>query len=220
MPATNIPVSLPASVQAATGNQATPVAGTSASPPGAGFSAPGFPNSRFPPADFGSSLPESARPTRERPETFTARRNGPEFPPDTRTAGQAAELTPGLDIWALWGTRVWYRSRVVSLEGDQVRVHYIGWPNASDDTLPIANIRIVVGEAPAANSPAASSAPAAATARTWSDSSGQFKIDAEFVSLEGDMVTLRKTDGKAIRLPIGKLSQADQAVARELAASQ
>jgi hypothetical protein len=46
----------------------------------------------------------------------------------------------------------------------------------------------------------------------------QFRIEAEFVSLEDDRITLRKTDGKVLRLPIDKLSIEDRKIARELAA--
>jgi hypothetical protein len=47
-------------------------------------------------------------------------------------------------------------------------------------------------------------------ARTWSDASGKFKVDADLVSVDENQVTLRRTDGKVVHLPIDKLSQADQ----------
>lgn len=47
-------------------------------------------------------------------------------------------------------------------------------------------------------------------AREWSDSSGQFKVEAELVGVLGDKVKLRKTDGSVIEIPRSKLSVADQ----------
>jgi len=53
--------------------------------------------------------------------------------------------------------------------------------------------------------------------RTWTDTTGQFKVVAEFVELEGTTVTLKRNDGGTIRVPLNRLSQDDQQVARELA---
>ena len=49
-----------------------------------------------------------------------------------------------------------------------------------------------------------------AFARTWTDSSGKYEIEAEFVSFEDGIVTLKKTDGKITELPLDKLSEADR----------
>jgi hypothetical protein len=57
----------------------------------------------------------------------------------------------------------------------------------------------------------------AATSRTWTDASGKFKIEAAFVSLDKDLLQLKKTDGKFITLPLEKLSAEDQTVAKSLA---
>ena len=46
--------------------------------------------------------------------------------------------------------------------------------------------------------------------RTWTDSTGKFKIEASFAGKEGDNVLLTKTDGKTIKLPLAKLSKEDQ----------
>jgi hypothetical protein len=46
--------------------------------------------------------------------------------------------------------------------------------------------------------------------RTWTDSTGKFKIEATFAGKEGDSVLLTKTDGKTIKLPLAKLSKEDQ----------
>ena len=56
-----------------------------------------------------------------------------------------------------------------------------------------------------------------ADARTWTSSGGGFKIEAEFVKLVGNQLTLRKADGAELVVPLEKLSQADQDVARRYA---
>ncbi|WP_425618805.1 SHD1 domain-containing protein [Anatilimnocola sp. NA78] len=51
--------------------------------------------------------------------------------------------------------------------------------------------------------------------RTWTDSTGQFKIDAELIGFVFDQVQLRRADGKVVNMPIDKLSADDQAIVRE-----
>lgn len=53
--------------------------------------------------------------------------------------------------------------------------------------------------------------------RTWTDTTGTFKTQAAFVSLDGDQVTLRREDGNLLKLPLDRLSRADQAFARRTA---
>lgn len=54
--------------------------------------------------------------------------------------------------------------------------------------------------------------------RTWTDSTGKHNTEAVFLSLENGKVRLRKRDGKEIVVPIVRLSEADQRVAKERAA--
>ena len=46
--------------------------------------------------------------------------------------------------------------------------------------------------------------------RNWTDTSGQFRIDAELESVDGLNATLRTAAGRSINVPIYKLSDADQ----------
>ena len=55
--------------------------------------------------------------------------------------------------------------------------------------------------------------------RTWTDTTGKFKLDAEFVSLEDGIVTLRRASGKTQKLPLEKLSEADREIASKLASA-
>ena len=48
------------------------------------------------------------------------------------------------------------------------------------------------------------------TLRTWTDATGTFKVEARFVSKEGDKVTIRTDAGRDITLPLAKLSDKDQ----------
>jgi hypothetical protein len=50
--------------------------------------------------------------------------------------------------------------------------------------------------------------------RTWTDSTGRFKVEARLVKFEGGQVTLEKADGRTITLPLARLSDADQALLR------
>ncbi|MFM2219279.1 MAG: y domain 1, partial [Planctomycetota bacterium] len=40
----------------------------------------------------------------------------------------------------------------------------------------------------------------------WSDNTGRFKVDAEFVRLEGEQVVLKRLDGREIKIPFERLS--------------
>src|SRR4051812_44695662 len=67
----------------------------------------------------------------------------------------------------------------------------------------------------------------AAEMRTWTSASGSHTTDAEFVELKDDgNVVLKTKAGKTIQVPLGKLSEADQAfaggrgVAKPLAAGE
>ncbi len=67
--------------------------------------------------------------------------------------------------------------------------------------------------------PAATAKPAAKLPiRTWTDSTGQFKIEARFSSLQNGNVTLEKADGSKKTLPLDKLSDEDQDAAKKFAA--
>jgi uncharacterized protein (TIGR03067 family) len=50
----------------------------------------------------------------------------------------------------------------------------------------------------------------AATARKWTDASGQFSVEAEFVEIKNGEVFLKKADGVVISVPVSKLSEADR----------
>lgn len=60
-----------------------------------------------------------------------------------------------------------------------------------------------------------------AHARKWTDKSGKYSVDADFVSLTDGKVVVKKSDGQLVPpIPLEKLSDTDQEVARALAQAQ
>ncbi len=55
--------------------------------------------------------------------------------------------------------------------------------------------------------------------RTWKSSDGAYSVDAEFVDSEDGTVSLRKSNGDVIQVPISRLSAEDQAYVAEQAAA-
>jgi hypothetical protein len=64
-----------------------------------------------------------------------------------------------------------------------------------------------------------SAAPKEYPARTWTDSTGKFKLEASFAGREGDNIQLKKSDGKTIELAVAKLSKEDVAYLEGLSAA-
>jgi hypothetical protein len=89
--------------------------------------------------------------------------------------------------------------------------------NQNDQPMPAATPP--AGSPPAAAPPANAAGQAGGKTRTWTDATGKYKIEAEFISLVNDQVQLKKADGKFITLGIDKLSAVDQEVAKALAAT-
>ena len=46
--------------------------------------------------------------------------------------------------------------------------------------------------------------------RKWSDQTGNFDIEAQFIKREGNNIFLKRTDQRTISIPLEKLSDADQ----------
>ena len=56
---------------------------------------------------------------------------------------------------------------------------------------------------------------ARAETRTWTDTTGKFKIEADFLEIVEGQVKLQRPDGKRVSLPLAKLSKDDQAFLKE-----
>lgn len=61
---------------------------------------------------------------------------------------------------------------------------------------------------------------ASAEILTWSDSTGRFTIQAEYVGSDGTAVQLRKADGSMISVPLARLSDASRTLAQQMAKGQ
>ncbi len=59
-----------------------------------------------------------------------------------------------------------------------------------------------------------------AESRTWSNSTGQFRIDGKMQFAEGNQVKIVKSDGRVISVPVDKLSQKDQDFINEFLAAE
>ncbi len=55
-----------------------------------------------------------------------------------------------------------------------------------------------------------------ASADFWSDASGQYKIEADYVGVEGKNIVLRKPDGSTVKVPIERLSSESRDRAKRL----
>src|SRR5688500_899300 len=53
-----------------------------------------------------------------------------------------------------------------------------------------------------------------AETRKWKDTTGKYEIEAEFVDFSDGKVTLKRTDGSDVSVPMTRLSGADQAFVR------
>jgi len=58
-----------------------------------------------------------------------------------------------------------------------------------------------------------------AEARTWTDATGRYTIQGDFEKLEKGTVNIRRDDGKLVRIPLEKLSEADRQHVRTLTTS-
>jgi hypothetical protein len=58
---------------------------------------------------------------------------------------------------------------------------------------------------------------APAAAEVWKDASGQFQVEAEFLGIRGADVYLKKPSGMTIKVPLARLSEESQQLARQLA---
>jgi hypothetical protein len=83
------------------------------------------------------------------------------------------------------------------------------------ETLPLklsaAELALCKARAPsAAAAPAETARPVPSASRTWTDTTGSFRVQATYRGRENNRIVLEKTDGSLVRVPIDKLSPADQ----------
>ncbi|GAA5885691.1 hypothetical protein JCM6882_007530 [Rhodosporidiobolus microsporus] len=62
--------------------------------------------------------------------------------------------------------------------------------------------------------------PNAGKTRVWKDRTGQFKVEAEFLGLNGNKIRLHKMNGVIIEVPVEKMSHEDTSYIREMASGR
>lgn len=141
------------------------------------------------------------------------------IPKDCQVVPDDLSLQPGTPLAGYWGFE-WKPITLLSENDDgTLNVSWNGYGDAWDCSMPRAHLIIqnktikkLERTKPEATSEAPTSADLAKTLRTWTDKSGQHKIEARFVRKTATEVVLVTDAGREIKLPIAKLSDADQAL--------
>ena len=84
----------------------------------------------------------------------------------------------------------WYDGIVKSVRGSQISVEYSSGTRTTTRDFTLKDIRYPNGEGPWI---------------IWKDASGKFKVEARYIARTADEVTIRKTDGKELTIPISSL---------------
>jgi hypothetical protein len=121
----------------------------------------------------------------------------------------------------------WYAGEVLELLSDgKVRIRGRGF-GARESTVARRNIQLAPDEVdqphkPPTASPTTATSTSAATGstRTWTDASGEHKIEATYLGVADGKVKLKKSDGKEIAVPLDKLSADDQKLVEKLQAAK
>ncbi|MCA9123032.1 MAG: hypothetical protein H6822_01420 [Planctomycetaceae bacterium] len=103
----------------------------------------------------------------------------------------------------------WFAAEILELRPDgKVLVRKRGFA-PREHTLSRQDIQLAPDELdqPQKPTPLASTTP---VLRTWSDATGKFKVEATFVKVADGKVTIRRTGGREVEVPIAKLSAEDQ----------
>lgn len=111
----------------------------------------------------------------------------------------------------------WFAVEILELRPDgKVLVRKRGFA-PQEHTISKSDIQLAPDELDQPNKPAslASTAPGP---RTWSDATGSFKVEAIFVKSADGKVTLRRTDGREVTVPLDRLSTEDQKYVEKAAA--
>ena len=118
----------------------------------------------------------------------------------------------------------WFAAQVEQLLPDgKVKLGFLTWGDVKgSEDVERRRIQLAPEELPQPARPAqavsSTSNTPTTTLRTWSDASGLFKLQAEFVSVKDGTVSLRNAEKRVIAIPLSKLSAADQAYVKQLGA--
>ena len=112
----------------------------------------------------------------------------------------------------------WFAAEILELRPDgKVLVRKRGFA-PREHTVTRQEIQLAPDELDQPNKPASLAATTPAV-RTWSDASGKFKVEATYLAISDGKVTIRRTDGREIAVPLDKLCEADQNYVEQLQAA-
>lgn len=111
----------------------------------------------------------------------------------------------------------WFAGEVLELLPDgKVKIRKRGFA-PRELTLLRRNLQLAPDEVAQPRKPAtAVTSTASASTRTWTDATGEHKIEAAYLVLTDGKVKMQRTDGKEIAVPLDKLSQDDQQYVQKL----
>jgi hypothetical protein len=98
----------------------------------------------------------------------------------------------------------------VKFSGILFRVGEYTYATAGGTTRTVPHYKVVSDDEIAQLNELASELPETAFSRTWSDKSGEFNTKATLISLDGNKVNLKKSDGKEVEIQLSRLSKKDQ----------
>lgn len=144
------------------------------------------------------------------------------LPPGLRVAGRyhrAWMPASIVNVRADGKVDVLFRRQKQTLERKDLRLapHEVEQPNVDPKLMAAMKLLAAKESGASATTTSAASAGEAQKLRTWADKSGKYKIEATYVGVDGDNVVLkRKKDGREIKVPIVRLSPADQDAVKAL----
>jgi hypothetical protein len=127
-------------------------------------------------------------------------------PPDSELVSKNADLKPGTKLQACYAGK-WNPITFLSANSDGTLI--VRW----DDYGPSFDCSMVRSELiikKAVAKEAIPSSPPIAEMRTFTDTTGKFKVKARIVKQSGTQVTLLTEQGKEVTLPLSKLSASDR----------
>ena len=166
---------------------------------------PNSPSSEPPP-------PVAAKPRKAYPVSIAV-------PSHSQFVPEDAKLKPGTKLQACYGSK-WNPITHLSHNADgTLNVRWDDYGPAYDcsmvrEQLIIRKTELKKLRKPAAKAAAPSSEP---EFRTWSDATGKFKVRAKLLRKSDTTVTIVTEEGREVKVPISKLSEADQAFLRSSA---
>ena len=129
-------------------------------------------------------------------------------PPSTPGAGKKGAYKLGDKVLVSWAGKI-ETAEVVGLPANGwIKVKFPRDGIVLTPTLPPDQIK---------PGPETKKAAPGAALRAWSSQGGKFTIRATFVELKDGSVTLEKEDGETVAVPLARLGEADQKLARQLA---